>query len=135
MARGPETSSRWTAVRPPTSMETPLQCPRDSGELGGRRIGGRVLGFRIDVCPKCHGTWFDRGELRQVTNDTAIEGLIKEYATTAPNPIRCLRDRTPMKKRTIGDVEIDVCPKCGGFWVDGGELEELEAAAQSVETP
>jgi len=116
-------------------MNAPLQCPREGAELGGQQLGGRVLGFRIDVCPKCHGTWFDRGELRLVTNDRAIEALIKDYATTAPNPIQCVRDRTPMRKRTIGDVEIDVCQKCGGFWVDGGELEELEEAVQAVEAP
>jgi len=116
-------------------MEPTLKCPRDGTDLSGRRVGGRILGFRIDECTKCHGTWFDRGELQRVTSDKAIESLIREYATPAPNPIRCLREGTAMKKRTIEAVEVDVCPSCGGFWVDGGELEELEEAAQTVEDP
>jgi len=125
MAGGPETSSTWSPVPHLDLHECSPSMPP----------GGRVFGFRIDECPKCHGTWFDRGELRLVTNDRAIEALIKDYATTAPNPIQCVRDRTPMRKRTIADVEIDVCQKCGGFWVDGGELEELEEAVQAVEAP
>jgi Zn-finger nucleic acid-binding protein len=115
-------------------METTLRCPRDGAELSARHLGGRIHGFRIEACEKCKGTWFDRGELRRVTHDAAIEKMIRDYATSASNPIACVRDGSPMKRRKIEDVEIDVCAKCGGFWVDGGELEALEAAARDVET-
>jgi Zn-finger nucleic acid-binding protein len=115
-------------------METTVRCPRDGSELSARHLGGRIHGFRIDVCAKCGGTWFDRGELRRVTHDAAIERMLRDYATSAPNPITCLRDGSPMKRRKIEDVEVDVCGKCGGFWVHGGELEALEAAARDVET-
>jgi len=114
-------------------MEPTLQCPRESAQLKGRVVAGKVLPFRIDECPNCGGTWFDRGELRQITKDAEVEKLIRDYATIAPNPIICLRDGTPMKRRVLEDVEVDVCGSCGGFWVDGGELEELEEAAQDVE--
>ncbi len=114
-------------------MEPSFQCPRDGTPLQGRVVAGTVLPFRLDECPKCRGTWFDRGELRKVTKDAEVEKLIRDYATPAPNSILCLRDRTPMKRRVIEDVEIDACGSCGGFWVDGGELEELEEAAQDVE--
>ena len=114
-------------------MEPTMQCPRDMTPLKGRVVAGRILPFRLDECPTCWGTWFDRGELRRVTKDAEVEKLIRDYATPAPKPIVCLRDRTPMKRRVLEAVEIDVCGSCGGFWVDGGELEELEAAAQDVE--
>jgi len=36
-----------------------LRCPRDGTGMAQRPIEGVV----IDVCPKCHGMWFDRREL------------------------------------------------------------------------
>ena len=114
-------------------MDPKLQCPRDGAPLTGRMVAGKLLPFRLDECAKCGGTWFDRGELRKVTKDAEIEHLLRDYATPGPNPISCLRDQSPMKRRVVEDVEIDVCGNCGGFWVDGGELEELVSAARDVE--
>src|SRR3990172_2253631 len=36
-----------------------LNCPRDQAAMAVRPVGGIV----IDVCPDCHGMWFDRREL------------------------------------------------------------------------
>ena len=74
------------------------------------------------------------GELRKVTHDAELEKILRDYATPGPNPIACLRDQAPMNRRVIEDVEIDVCESCGGFWVDGGELQELVSAAKDVES-
>jgi Zn-finger nucleic acid-binding protein len=30
-----------------------------------------------------------------------------------------------MAQRTREQVEIDVCPQCGGVWLDGGELAKV----------
>ncbi len=30
-----------------------------------------------------------------------------------------------MKTQAVDDVEIDFCPKCGGVWLDEGEMERL----------
>jgi Zn-finger nucleic acid-binding protein len=41
-----------------------------------------------------------------------------------------------MDNLSIGLVEIDRCPACGGFWLDHGELTKLrrsESAAQSLD--
>lgn len=35
---------------------------------------------------------------------------------------RCVED---MEKLVKKDVVIDICKKCGGMWVDSGELEKL----------
>ncbi|AET33483.1 zf-TFIIB domain-containing protein [Pyrobaculum ferrireducens] len=32
-----------------------------------------------------------------------------------------------LKPRIVYDIEIDACPKCGGVWLDGGELQKLMA--------
>jgi Zn-finger nucleic acid-binding protein len=32
-----------------------------------------------------------------------------------------------MNQRTRDNVEVDVCPKCNGVWLDGGELAKVLA--------
>lgn len=39
--------------------------------------------------------------------------------------ILCPRCKIDMQKLVKKDVVIDVCKKCGGMWVDAGELEKL----------
>ncbi|TLZ64195.1 MAG: hypothetical protein E6K13_03180 [Methanobacteriota archaeon] len=128
--RGPAKPHKLGGPSPPRRerMEPMIRCPRDDTELRGRIVAGTIFPFRIDECTKCGGTWFDRGELRKVTHDAELEKILRDYATPGPNPIACLRDQAPMNRRVIEDVEIDVCETCGGFWVDGGELQELVSA-------
>ena len=38
------------------------RCPRDAGLLVAREL----LGVTVQECPKCEGTWLDRGELETV---------------------------------------------------------------------
>ena len=45
----------------------------------------------------------------------------------------CPKDQTAMREREresgAGEVVVmDVCPKCGGIWLDKGELEKLTVA-------
>ena len=40
-----------------------LDCPKCDGKL----VESDFQGIKIDVCNKCHGVWFDAGELAQVT--------------------------------------------------------------------
>lgn len=30
-----------------------------------------------------------------------------------------------LKPRIVYEIEVDFCPKCGGVWLDGGELNKL----------
>ena len=43
----------------------------------------------------------------------------------------CPIDGTPMSKEIVLSVIVDRCPKCRGVWLDGGELELLEAAIEA----
>lgn len=46
--------------------------------------------------------------------------------------MNCPKDQTAMRERereTAGEVVVmDVCPSCGGIWLDKGELEKLTVA-------
>ena len=44
---------------------------------------------------------------------------------TGEDLLLCPRCRVYMKKLVKKDVVIDICKKCGGMWVDRGELEKL----------
>lgn len=39
-----------------------LTCPRCGSELAEREFNN----VKLDVCPSCHGVWFDAGELEMV---------------------------------------------------------------------
>jgi len=43
---------------------------------------------------------------------------------------RCMVDMDKLVKK---DVVIDVCKKCGGMWVDAGELEKLAKISKEDE--
>jgi hypothetical protein len=40
---------------------------------------------------------------------------------------RCPRCSTALEERELRQVKVDVCPTCGGVWLDKGELELLSA--------
>jgi len=51
--------------------------------------------------------------------------LKKKDKNTGEELLLCPRCKDYMKKLKKNDVIIDVCKKCGGMWVDAGELEKL----------
>ena len=39
--------------------------------------------------------------------------------------ITCVRCNSVLDRRNVAAIEVDVCPSCGGLWLDRGELERL----------
>lgn len=92
-----------------------------------QRLGPDV---RIDVCGKCKGSFYDRGELAQTIKDRRVSDRLTEAPIRGTmSPIACPRCSGRMRVRREWDVEVDVCISCGGVWLDHGELEELESQA------
>lgn len=92
---------------------------------------------RVDVhsCPKCGGTFLDRGDLNRVAEPTPGD---LEYSTLDHDsfehadvfgPTDCPRcGHTPMKKVEFNvhtGIILDYCDRCGGFWLDGRELDRI----------
>jgi len=50
---------------------------------------------------------------------------MKIHKKTGEKYLSCPRCNIDMKKLVKHDVVIDICKKCGGMWVDKGELEKL----------
>jgi membrane associated rhomboid family serine protease/Zn-finger nucleic acid-binding protein len=115
-----------------------MDCPRGHGPTS--RVVHRAPYDRIelDVCQKCGGVWFDRGELAaalQLDNLDAFSPespLLEGQRPSLPCP---RNPKVRMFARTIavptdpsaGKLELDQCAECGGVWLDGGELPQTVA--------
>jgi Zn-finger nucleic acid-binding protein len=110
-----------------------MNCPRCDTKTGVRQI--QDVG--VDDCAACGGVFLDRGELNRVTE--AIDGDL-EYSTLHEDradvpdslgPIGCPScDGGTMHKVEFlvhTGIILDHCRSCGGFWLDGKELERINA--------
>jgi Zn-finger nucleic acid-binding protein len=91
-----------------------------------------LQGVRIDTCPVCGGSWFDRNELRQARNKADSDlawmeiNLWKEtegFHVTRES-VQCPSCGERMASVGYADtgVQIDYCMECGGIWLDKGEF-------------
>jgi len=115
-----------------------MDCPKCNGELEEKPVEN----VTVHVCWVCEGIWFDAGELDKVLNNDAIDfehidvgrkelagaGLTKEmideFSEKTGKCPHCA-DGTIMTKVKSKDVLIDMCPKCHGLWLDGGDIQHL----------
>jgi len=49
----------------------------------------------------------------------------REKADRQQKVINCPRCAVELVEKESDNVKIDSCPKCGGVWLDSGELEQL----------
>jgi len=86
-----------------------------------------------DVCEKCGSLWLDRGELDkmafQVTG--SIELCSERDASVSERPCKtCPRcdgfQLAPARFLGETDIILDHCQNCGGFWLDGAELNLID---------
>jgi Zn-finger nucleic acid-binding protein len=94
-------------------------------------------GIKVDVCRDgCGGIWFDNFELEKVdeAHEAAGEILLTSAGEGRPqrDPTRrleCPRCAGQRMMRHFFSVKrqvlIDVCPRCGGTWLDVGELAQI----------
>jgi Zn-finger nucleic acid-binding protein len=39
--------------------------------------------------------------------------------------LACVKCESVLDKARVGEVEVDLCPSCGGLWLDHGEIERI----------
>lgn len=104
-----------------------IECPKCWVEMHAREEEIFGPNIEIDICPKCHGIWLDPGELHKLLKDKEVtDYLTKEIGTKAHSPLICPKCRNLMDIERAEDVEVDVCLKCRGVWLDMGELDDLK---------
>lgn len=107
------------------------KCPVDGGTLDRYSI----FSMQFEGCPKCHGMWLAKDELRKLKNK-ALEGRLhwlndevddieKTSAVRTDRP--CPKDGTKLLSVVFGksSLIIDWCPQCHGMWLDRGEFDSV----------
>ncbi len=111
-------------------MRLSMNCPRCESsmkELNNRNVV-------VDVCSTgCGGIWFDWQELRKM--DESHEADPQFLAQLPKNLTKKIDSKQRLHCPDCKDiimmrrfesikkqVEVDECPKCGGMWLDSGEL-------------
>ncbi len=97
-----------------------------------------------DVCDACGGLWLDKGELDQLAyhekEDTfrveSIEHCSKEEVEGPASRKKCPRCEG-LQLYNVGflgqkDIVLEKCINCGGFWLDGGQFEKIEAELKKI---
>jgi Zn-finger nucleic acid-binding protein len=79
----------------------------------------------VDQCRSCGGIWFDRKELEAImdlaSRDLTIPATAEETRRTCPRDFeKLVTFRYPQT-----EVMVDMCRRCDGLWLDGGELTEI----------
>jgi Zn-finger nucleic acid-binding protein len=119
-----------------------MECPKCHESLETVAIGH----VRVERCPRCAGTWYDKNELR-VLKDKESKGdyswihfdLWKDIEWFRV-PVReqkrysCPRDEGPLTTVHYGEspIAVDICPTCKGMWLDKEEYGEIVRYLESV---
>ncbi len=113
-----------------------MNCPKCKEQLHSRHLGE----VQVDECTKCKGIWFDKDELRQVKDqaDSDLNWMDfelwkhEDLFQVSAKPLKCPCCSLDMVAINYDktNVEIDHCVKCGGTWLDGGELEKIITALE-----
>ena len=110
-----------------------MKCPVCDTEMVEKDFGRGVM---VDVCAHgCQGIWFDWFELQKLdeTSEGCGEALNAALNTERSNDaergqIPCPKCHIPMyvhKYKEAKEVSVDECYKCGGFFLDAGELQAI----------
>lgn len=87
---------------------------------------------RVEWCGRCGGAWYEEGELERALGLSPDAPLAAGGEGLRPGPT-CPACQTPTAELTWprgGSVRIDACTRCGGRWLDRGELEGLRRALE-----
>ena len=110
-----------------------MKCPVCENELT-RKIIGQIT---VDVCENgCGGIWFDDEEIRKFDEEHETDGklLLNIRRDSKIKIDSSARRKCPKCENIVmmrhffsvkREIEVDECPKCGGIWLDAGELSAI----------
>jgi Zn-finger nucleic acid-binding protein len=117
-------------------------CPRCNVALGPTEYEG----VQIDKCPRCGGEWLDAGELKHIVDTREHQWDPKDLAAMRRASLKHVSQGGQRERLTCpgcgaalepvnygGDtgIIIDHCQRCGGNWLDGGELEKVQQVVEA----
>jgi Zn-finger nucleic acid-binding protein len=105
-------------------------CPRDKSQLKDKAL----LNADVFVCPKCDGIWLPFQSAKSLYKSRKILLPSKYYHdddqyeikySRWESDINCPNDSSLLITYNFKRIEIDICSKCSGLWLDKGEFEKL----------
>ncbi len=106
-----------------------MNCPKCAGRQLEPRLGPQ--GVIVDQCSACGGVWLDKGELYHFVRDPQRlhDEIAGAYKDTAPGQRVCpgCGEKMIQARFPAPGPVVDVCAKCGGNWLDAGEIEAVQA--------
>ena len=110
-----------------------MKCLKCDAELMNYRVRTVRHEVSYNLCEKCGSLWLDAGELDKLALqvDGDIEYCSQEHTERADEPTRkCPRcddyNLDAVKFLGCDDIILRRCSNCGGFWLDGGELNIMD---------
>ena len=110
-----------------------MRCLNCGAEMMNNQVSTKNDLISYDMCEKCGSLWLDEGELDKMAFQ--VEGSI-EYCSQEPveEPEKQMRkcprcDNSNLYRvRFLNSTDIILhhCRDCGGFWLDGGELDLID---------
>jgi Zn-finger nucleic acid-binding protein len=110
-----------------------LRCGTVEMEIQLRGEGDDKV--EVDQCPTCRALWLDAKELAKLDDNFFVDVEDLELSDVNPSEedtqLTCPRceGKPSLRKarpKDHGDVVLDTCPSCKGFWLDAGELEKVK---------
>jgi Zn-finger nucleic acid-binding protein len=124
-----------TAVKKAHLKRKDVLCPRDKSGLHKHEAGEAEL----DVCGKCGGQFFDSGEMFAsfgIKADPSYWDRPETGGTVKDSEIHCPLCGVFMLTQDVKyedkSVEIDRCGKCGGIWLDKGEVQSIMTISEKL---
>jgi Zn-finger nucleic acid-binding protein len=96
-------------------------CPRDRALLASND----VQGYRYHSCERCHGHWLPGRALTRILSDHGLKELHYPAPPGTPTALPCPDCGGPLHPLNVGGGQVDRCGRCGGVWLDAGEVARL----------
>ena len=110
-----------------------MQCLNCGTEMTTNQVVTKKDSISYNMCDKCGSLWLDAGDLDKMAFKTAgsIESC-EDIQSDEPEqkPKKCPRCDdfllSKVKFLESDDIHLHYCRNCGGFWLDGGELNLID---------
>ena len=118
-----------------------MDCPVCKRQLTQVMVGD----VEVDVCQGgCGGVWFDEFELKKLDEPhehmgEALSGISYDPSIPVKHDEKrhCPKCKDIIMRRHFfsakREVEVDNCGKCGGYWLDLGEIHKIRSQFESEE--